>query len=121
MTGFLDGETRELASPALIAYSAMEATKRRHFDYLNLLEARRKNFNLEASDEQQKLLASLLTDHDQAVVNFKTQSQLLQESAPDAHISLFKYIGMLNELVESTQGNGQANGQGNGDTTSRGH
>jgi len=116
MTELLEDETRELVSPALIAYSAMEATKRRHFDYLNLLEARRKNFNLEMNDDQKKLLASLLTDHDQAVVNFKAQSLQLQESAPDAHISLFKYIGMLNELVESAQV-----ADPNSDSNSRGH
>ena len=103
MSELLEDSTRELVSPALIAYNAMETTKRRHFDYLNLLEARRKNFNIEATSEERDLLASLLTDHDHAVRNFKTQTELLQNAAPEAHVSLFKYIGMLNEVQKSAE------------------
>jgi len=106
LSELLQDDTRELVSPALIAYNAMETTKRRHFDYLNLLEARRKNFNIEATSEEQELLASLLTDHDQAVRYFKSQTQRLQEADPEAYISLFKYIGTLNKLLESAEVSG---------------
>lgn len=98
MSELLDDQTRELVLPAFIAYNAMETTKRRHFDYLNLLEAKRKNFNIEATSEERELLASLLTDHDQSVRNFKNQAQQLQDVAPDASVLLFKYIGTLNDM-----------------------
>lgn len=94
----LDDETRELAAEAMIAYNAMETTKRRHFDYLNMLESKRKKFNLEATSEETELLASLLRDHDQSVKSFKLQAGSLQSVSPESHLSLFKYIGMLNKL-----------------------
>ena len=108
MSELLQDDTRELVSPALIAYNAMETTKRRHFDYLNLLEARRKNFNIEATSAEQELLASLLTDHDQSVKYFKSQTQRLQESDPEAYISLFKYIGTLNKVLEFAEVSGSS-------------
>ena len=101
MSELLKDDTRELVSPALIGYNAMEATKRRHFDFLNLLEARQKNYNIEATGEERELLASLLADHDHAVRNFKNQTRHLQDAAPEACASLFRYIGILNELPDS--------------------
>lgn len=96
----LSDNTRTLVSAALIAYNAMETTKRRHFDYLNKLESKRKKFNLEATSAEQALRASLLADHDQTVKNFKAEAQRLQSVSPEAHLSLFKYIGLLNELAD---------------------
>jgi len=89
MSELLEEGTRELVSPALIAY-------------------KRKNYNINSTSEEQELLASLLTDHDHAVRNFKSQTQRLQEVAPEACNSLFKYIGTLNELVESTEDSGSS-------------
>ena len=104
MDDLLDGTTRAVVATALVAYNAMETTKRRHFDYLNRLDSKRKKFNLEATAEDTQLLNSLLADHDIAVKNFKVESQRLQESAPDAHLALFRYVGMLNEkLGESSE------------------
>ena len=108
MSALLKDDTRELVSPALIAYNAMETTKRRHFDYLNLLEAKRKNYNIEATGEERELLASLLTDHDHAVKYFKDESRRLQDSAPEASVSLFKYIGRLNEVLEFVEAAGSS-------------
>lgn len=99
LADLLDDEFRGVVSQALIAYNAMETTKRRHFDYLNLLESKRKKFNLDATAEEAALLAALLSDHDQTVKHFKSEAQFLQKSAPAAHIALFKYIGMLNEVL----------------------
>ena len=112
MSALLKDDTRELVSPALIAYNAMETTKRRHFDYLNLLEAKRKNYNIEATGEERELLASLLTDHDHAVKYFKDESRRLQDSAPEASVSLFKYIGRLNEVLEHVEAGGSGNRAG---------
>jgi|GEM_PF-6244895 len=67
MAELLNDEMRDLASVALLAYNAMETTKRRHFDYLT-------------------------------VKYFKTEAQLLQKASPEAHRSLFTYIGLLNEV-----------------------
>jgi len=105
MKGLL-GDTRAAAAPALQAYNAMESTKRRHFDYLNLLESKRKKFNLQATSEESALLASLLEDHDDAVKNFKTCSLELKGSDSAAYQSLFEYIALLNEaLSEAGQSN----------------
>lgn len=93
-----DDELREVTALAFGAYNAMETTKRRHIDYLNLLEAKRKKFNLEATRKECDLLASLLADHNLAVTRFKTQAQQLKHTAPDAHLGLFQYIGGLNEV-----------------------
>lgn len=98
MAELLNDEMRDLASVALLAYNAMETTKRRHFDYLNMLESKRKKFNLEASSKEKALLGSLLADHDRTVKYFKTEAQLLQKASPEAHRSLFTYIGLLNEV-----------------------
>lgn len=99
MAELLDDSTRNSVSDALLAYNAMETTKRRHFDYMSLLEAKKKKFNLSITEEEQALLKTLLTDHDLAVKNFKQQSQSLLLAEPAAHRSLFNYIGVLNEAL----------------------
>lgn len=99
MTDLLTDELREHAEEALLAYNAMETTKRRHFDYLNQLESKQKKFNLAATETERQLLASLLTDHDRTVRSFQAQAQALQESAPEAHVALFKYIGLLHQTI----------------------
>ncbi len=105
MAELLDKSARESVADALLAYNAMETTKRRHFDYLNLLEAKRKKFNLSPTQEEQDLLASLLADHDQTVKKFKTQTQSLLLAQPDAHRSLFSYISTLNEALSAIEHN----------------
>ena len=95
----LNDKARENASSALLAYNAMETTKRRHFDYLNLLEAKKKKFNLAATEQDEKLLESLLKDHDHAVQSFKQLSQQLQSTDPAAHQALFDYVAVLNETL----------------------
>ena len=106
MKGLLD-DSREATLPAFQAYNAMETTKRRHFDYLNLLEAKRKKFNLQPGSEETALLASMLEDHDHAVKNFKLRSEDLKRIDESAHQALFRYIALLNEtLSEAGQSNG---------------
>ena len=97
MQGLLDDATRESVAMAFQAYNAMETTKRRHFDYLNLLDSRQKKFNLKATSDQNALLAALLKDHDSAVNHFKQLAGELKRSDEKAHLSLFQYIGLLNE------------------------
>ena len=102
MEGLLDKHTRETTAQAFQAYNAMEATKRRHFDYLNLLDSRQKKFNLKSSDDENRLLAALLADHDRAVKAFKKNSSELLLSDPEAHRSLFSHIAMLNTVLDDT-------------------
>ncbi len=99
MFALLDTNIREVTADALGAYNAMETTKRRHFDYMNLLEAKQKKFNLSATQDESDLLASLLLDHNQAVAHFKKQSKSLQQAHPEAHHALFAYISVLNEAI----------------------
>ena len=68
---------REAAATTWQAYNAMETTKRRHFDYLSAIEARRNKFNLEPSELEDQMLARFLRDHDEQVKLFKTASQML--------------------------------------------
>jgi len=96
----LDTDTRAVVSESLIAYNSMETTKRRHFDYLNLLEAKKKRFNLDTTDAEAELLQSLLSDHDEAVKNFKHQTRALLVESPEAHRSLMNYISVLNEVLD---------------------
>lgn len=102
MSELLDDEAREKAAAALIAYNAMETTKRRHFDYLSMLESKRKKFNLDATPEETALLGALLQDHDYAVKTFKAQAQVLQSESPESHRSLFRYIGLLNQIFSDS-------------------
>ena len=99
MTDLLDDNTRETVSAALLAYNAMETTKRRHFDFLNLIETKKKKFNLSSTKEESQLLDSLLSDHNQAVKQFNMQTQTLLLAEPEAHQSLFSYISVLNQTL----------------------
>ena len=49
------------------AYNAMETTKQRHFELLELLDNKKKNYNIDPTDADQRLLECLLADHDQQV------------------------------------------------------
>ena len=82
-------QQREAAAAAWQAYNAMETTKQRHFDYLNVLERKKKNFNLDPTEEDNVILEQLLKDHDQHVKLFTHQSQALKEKNPETHQALF--------------------------------
>jgi len=94
-------EQRQESGTTWQAYNAMEATKQRHFDFLNVLERKKKNFNLDPTDEDRQLLQQLLQDHDEQVKLFTKESGQLREKSPDAHIALFTYIGKINDLLDS--------------------
>lgn len=95
----MNDEQRNAAAMAWQAYNAMETTKQRHFDFLTVLENKKKNFNLDPTEQDRSLLAQLLRDHDEQVNAFTTASNDLKAKSPDIHISLFKYIGELNDAV----------------------
>ena len=88
----------EFAS-VLSSYNAMETTKRRHFDYLSMLENKKKKFNLPATPDEVTTLQDLLRDHNEEVQNFKKLSAGLKSGNPIAHQACFEYIGRLNQAL----------------------
>lgn len=90
---------RAVFAPVLRSYNAMETTKRRHFDYLAMLENKKKKFNLSATDEEKLTLENLLRDHDEEVKVFKQLSDCLKSEDALAHQALFEYIGSLNRAL----------------------
>lgn len=78
------------------AYNAMETTKRRHFDLLEILDNKKKNYNIDPTALDQQLIANLLKDHDEQVKRFTHASISLKQLDAEAHIALFNYIGGIN-------------------------
>lgn len=89
-----------VAAEAWQAFNAMETTKRRHFEQLEVLENRKKNYNIEPNARDRQLLAGLLRDHDEQVSRFSTASQSLRERDAAAHLALFNYIGVINRASD---------------------
>ena len=81
------------------AYNAMQTTKQRHYDLLQILENKKKKFNLDPTEKDQALLQNLLSDHDAQVKRFTLASQQLKQSDAAAHTSLFVYIGQVAALT----------------------
>lgn len=94
-------EQRQDSASAWQSYNAMETTKQRHFDFLNVLELKKKNFNLDPTENDTVVLEHLLKDHDQQVKHFTAESMALKEKNPETHKALFVYIGKINELLDS--------------------
>ena len=94
----LDG----VGAPAWQAYNAMETTKRRHFDLLEIIDNKKKNYNIDATAADQHLLSCLLRDHDEQVKRFTAASMQLKESDPEAHTALFVYIGGVNNAASQS-------------------
>ena len=97
-TGRPDGVLDGIAGDTWQAYNAMETTKRRHFGLLEIIDNKKKNYNLDPSPADQRLLANLLKDHDEQVKRFTLASSKLKQLDADAHKELFSYIGVVSEL-----------------------
>jgi len=95
----LDG----IGSAAWQAYNAMETTKRRHFELLELIDNKKKNFNIDPTEYDQRLIACLLKDHDEQVKRFTSASLALKNESAEAHLALFTYIGGVNNASEARQ------------------
>ncbi len=94
-------DQRAEAAQTWQAYNAMETTKQRHFDYLSVLDRKKKNFNLDPTDDEKLVLEQLLKDHDDQVKVFTDASTRLRSQNPETHIALFTYIGKINELLDA--------------------
>ncbi len=98
-SSILDG----IAASTWEAYNAMQTTKQRHYDLLQILENKKKKFNIDPTEKDQALLKNLLSDHDAQVKRFTEASQELKAADAEAHRALFVYIGQ----VASLTGNGE--------------
>lgn len=92
-----------IGSDAWQAFNAMETTKRRHYELLEILDNKKKNYNLDPSDKQKLQLANLLQDHDEQVQRFTMASNELKQANAEAHLSLFQYIGAVNQLSSTPE------------------
>jgi len=88
-----------LFQSALRSYNAMETTKRRHFDFLTLLETKKKKFNLDATPAESDMLSRLLRDHDREVRTFKSRCESLKAENQEAHTALFVYLAEINSAL----------------------
>lgn len=84
-----------VAVQAWQAFNAMETTKRRHFACLEILDEKKKNYNIDPTEADKQLLACLLKDHDEQVKRFTAASQQLKLANGSAHEALFVYIGAI--------------------------
>jgi hypothetical protein len=91
-----------VAAQAWQAYNAMETTKRRHFDLLEIIDNKKKNYNIDATVTDKHLLSCLLQDHDEQVKRFTSASMALKETDAAAHTALFVYIGAINSAAEDS-------------------
>jgi len=93
----------DVAAMTWQAYNAMESTKRRHFELLEVLDNKKKNYNIDPTDHDKQLIACLLRDHDEQVKRFTQASMALKETDATAHTTLFTYIGMINRVSDERQ------------------
>ena len=99
----LDRPDESLAGSAAVAwqaYNAMVTTKNRHFEFLKIIDNKKKNYNIDPTEKDSRLLACLLKDHDEQVKRFKQASLLLNKEDSAAHTALFNYIGALSSETE---------------------
>lgn len=92
---------REDYASAMRSYNAMETTKRRHFDYMTVLDSKKKKFNLEATSTEIDRLEMFLRDHHEEVQTFKARCEALKIANSKAHQAMFEYIGKLNRTEMS--------------------
>ena len=91
---------RKAAFSTLQAYNAVETTKRRQFMYLQTMDTRCNQFIIEASANENQMLARLLRDHDEQVSAFKTASNRLRNANPEAFDALWIYIIEINSTLD---------------------
>lgn len=87
----------EVSEPAWQAYNAMFETKQQHYEFLEVLENKKKKFNISPSESDQQKLATFLSEHDEQVKNFTRLSMELKSSHPESHTRLFSFIAKLGD------------------------
>ncbi len=77
------------------AYNAMETTKTRHYALLEIIDNKKKNYNIDPTDTDKQMLQFLLDDHSAQVKRFTEASKLLKTTNEAGHKQLFDYIGLI--------------------------
>ncbi len=95
----------EASEPAWQAYNAMFESKQAHFAFMELLENKKKKFNLSPTADDREKLDGLLAAHDKQVRVFTEISMALKTANPSAHQNLFAYIAQAvqSDKSENTQ------------------
>ena len=89
----LDGDGPGAA--AFEAFNAMETTKRRHFELLERLDAKRERYGLGPTEAEAARLAALLADHDAQVRRFTRASAALKAADREAHRAVLAWVGAV--------------------------
>lgn len=79
------------------AYSGMLSTKQRHYEFLEILENKKKKFNLSPTSDDKEQLAGYLSDHSEQVKQFTTLAIELKANHPESHMQLFNLIAKLGD------------------------
>lgn len=87
----------DASSDAWQAYNAMFDTKRQHYEFLEILENKKKKFNISPSEKDKQKLAEFLSEHDRQVKRFTQLAQELKSTNPASHLNLFKFIAQLGD------------------------
>ena len=77
------------------AYNAMETTKTRHYTLLEIIDNKKKNYNIDPTDTDKQMLQFLLEDHSAQVKSFTEASKLFKAASEAGHKQLFDYIGLI--------------------------
>lgn len=79
------------------AYNAMFESKQRHYEFLEILENKKKKYNISPSEAEKQKLAEFLSQHDHQVKQFTSLAQELKAEKPESHLLLFKFIAQLGD------------------------
>ena len=91
------------AVPAWDAYLAMDVSKQRHYQFLQVLEKKVDEGGYRTTGETTQL-ASLLNTHDVNVRDFKRRVQDLARQDLAAHQALLEHITLLNTPLDAGNG-----------------
>lgn len=84
-----------------LAYNDMFEAKQKHYEFLEVLENKKKKFNLAPSEADLEKLADYLSQHDVQVKRFVQLSTELKASEPESHNLLIKFITHLGDGIPS--------------------
>jgi len=87
----------DASNDAWQAYNAMFETKQNHYEFLEILENKKKKFNISPSEKDKQQLAEFLSQHDEQVKKFTRLSMELKSSSPESHTLLFQFIAQLGD------------------------
>jgi len=75
--------------------------QQQHYEFLEILENKKKKFNISPSESDKQKLADYLSEHDRQVKRFTQLAQELKSTNPESHLNLFKFIAELGDGAPS--------------------